>query len=68
MLKTDRLCVWVLIFGFAMFIPSIYIIKFADELCALMLALVVGLDCIVNGNWKRYVPLWLVVAFFGAWG
>ena len=67
MLKTDRLCVWVLIFGFAMFIPSIYIIKFADELCALMLALVVGLDCIVNGNWKRYVPLWLVVAFFGAY-
>jgi len=50
-----------------MFIPSIYMVKFADELCALMLAMIVGLDCVVNGNWKRYIPLWCAVLFFAGY-
>lgn len=62
MLRADRLCIYILIFGFIMLIPSAHYIKFIDELCALMLGSVAILDCLVNNNWKRYTSIWVAIA------
>lgn len=62
MLRTDRLCVWIFIIAFAMFIPSFTFLKFIDELCTLLLIGVAFLDCAFNRCWRRYRPLWIVIA------
>lgn len=62
MLRVDRLCVNVLLVGLIFIIPGIYYFPYVDELCSAFLMGVALLDCVVNNNWKRYSPLWVVVA------
>lgn len=62
MLRADRICIWIFILGLLFLIPSMMFIKFADELCVASLAGVAVLDAIVNGNWRRYRLLWVIVA------
>lgn len=62
MISLEKWCNYILIFGLIMLVPSIVHVKFADELCALALMVGVTLDCIFNGNWRRYDFLWLLIA------
>lgn len=62
MISLEKWCNYILIFGLIMLVPSIVYVKFADELCALALMTGVALDCILNGNWRRYNLLWLFIA------
>lgn len=62
MISLEKWCNYILIFGLIMLVPSIVHVKFADELCALALMIGVALDCIFNGNWRRYNLLWLFIA------
>lgn len=67
MIKVDRLCAWIFISTFALLVPSFQLLKFTDELTALLLMGVVALDCIVNNNWKKYKGLWImtgIMAFY----
>lgn len=43
-------------------IPSVVWFKFADELLMALLLGLATLDCIVNGNLRRYALLWIIVA------
>lgn len=61
MLHIDRACIWIMMLGFALLIPSIDYIKFVDELCVAMLGALAMLDCIVNGNWRKYGLLWAIM-------
>lgn len=67
MLRTDRICVGIFIFGFLFLIPSIWYIKFIDELCAALYGGLALLDCVANGNFRRYRLLWMVLAVFSAY-
>lgn len=62
MISLEKWCNYILIFGLIMLVPSIVHVKFVDELCALALMIGVALDCIFNGNWRRYNLLWLFIA------
>lgn len=62
MISLEKWCNYILIFGLIMLVPSIVYVKFADELCALALMVGVTLDCIFNGNWRRYDLLWALIA------
>lgn len=61
MVNADRLCVYVLMFGLIMFIPSIHYITFIDEMCASAFLSIALLDSISNRNWHRYKPLWIIL-------
>lgn len=63
-LRTDRICVGILLFGLIFMIPSIGYIKFIDELCGLLWVALILLDCIVNNNWRRYKVLGITIAIF----
>lgn len=62
MIKADRICVYIFIFGLLFLIPSIWYVKFIDELCVLLFGLLAILDCVVNGNWKKYKLMWIGMA------
>lgn len=62
MLRVDRICVIIFIFTFAMLIPGVKLMRYADELATLALAAVATLDCVVNHNWRRYKLLWIMMA------
>ncbi len=62
MTRTDRICVWIMIAGLALLVPSYQYAKFCDELCSMALLGVAALDCVVNGNWRRYRLLFLIIA------
>lgn len=61
MIRTDRICVWIMIFGLALLVPSYQYVKFSDEICAMSLFGVATLDCVVNSNWHRYRLLFLII-------
>lgn len=65
MLRADRLCIYVFMFGFILVIPSAYYIKYIDELCSAGFAMIAFLDCIANNNWKRYKLLWILMGIMG---
>lgn len=59
MIRTDRLCVWILMFGFALFIPAQHLFQYVDEICVMLLGGVALADAMINCNWRRYSLLWL---------
>ncbi len=61
MLRTDRLCVWIVIIGLTLLVPSYSYVKFNDEICSMSLLGVAMLDCMVNSNWRRYRLLFIIV-------
>lgn len=62
MLRLDRICVIILMLGVTLLIPSIARISFIDELCAYSMLAIALADCIFNGNWGRYKPLWVIMS------
>lgn len=62
MLRLDRICVAILMLGITLLIPSIARISFIDELCAYSMLAIALSDCIFNGNWSRYKPLWIIMS------
>ena len=62
MLRIDRLCIYVIIFGLISLIPSIDRIKFLDELSVMALGCIAFIDCIFNNAWRKYSALWIVMA------
>ncbi len=54
MIKLDRISIWIIIICFGLIVPYVQYIKFLDELCAIVLVSIAGMDCMVNGNWRRY--------------
>lgn len=61
MLNVERISVYILMFGITFLIPSIQYLTFIDELCAYSFLLLAITDCIANGNWAKYKPLWVLV-------
>ena len=61
MLRADRLCIYILMFGLTLLIPSIQFVTYLDECCAMLFACVAAFDCIVNRNWKKYSLLWIII-------
>ncbi len=62
MVRLDRICSWLFIIDFALFVPSSRLIGFTDELTGLILLFLIGIDCLLNRNWKRYKLLWIIIA------
>lgn len=67
MVRLDRICAWLFIVNFALFVPSSRLIGFTDELTCLILLILIGIDCILNKNWLRYKLLWIIVAIMTAY-
>ena len=61
MLRTDRIAVWIIIGSFALIVPSVQFLKYLDELVAMMLLALAVADSIVNGVWRRYRLLWILL-------
>ena len=61
MISLKRISAWCFIVCFATLIPSVLYIKVIDELAAGVLAGMIVVGCIVNGGWKRYRMLWLLM-------
>lgn len=64
MLRTDRLAVWILIGAFALIIPSIEFLKFTDELGCLLLGVLAVAQCLVEGRWRMFRLLWVIIGVF----
>lgn len=62
MLQLDRCCVYILMLGLALLIPSIVYITYLDELSAMLFGSIAILDCIFNNNWKKYKLLWIIMS------
>lgn len=62
MIRIDRFCIYIIMLGMILVIPSIHYITFIDELCALLFGSVAILDCVFNKNWSRYRLLWIVMS------
>ena len=61
MLRTDRIAVWIIIGSFALIVPSVQFLKYLDELVAMMLLALAVADSLVNGVWRRYRLLWILL-------
>lgn len=67
MLQADRICIWIFIAGFAMLLPSTLAVKFVDELCSLLILGVALADSLLNGQWRRYRLLWIIMGIMTAY-
>ncbi len=70
MLRIDRACIYIIMLGMTMLIPSIQYTTNIDELCVMLFGAVAVLDCLFNNNWKRYRLLWivlLILAFYAVY-
>lgn len=65
MLSINKIYCWLFVFALLIQIPSVHLFKFADELLAVIMMCLVGLDVFVNKKIKKYAMLW-VVAFIMA--
>lgn len=65
MLRIDRVACWLFIVYYATAIFSMQIVKPLDELFAIALVGLSLLDCMCNRQWRRYRPMFIVIAVFG---
>lgn len=61
MIRLDKLCNWLIIICLAGLLPSIMFIKYLDELGSFAFLAIAFADCLLNRNFKRYVPLFVMV-------
>lgn len=61
MIRLDKLCNWLIIICLAGLLPSIVFIKYLDELGSFAFLTIALADCLFNRNYKRYVPLFVMV-------
>ncbi len=64
MLRLDRICIYLLMFGIILLIPSYTMITFIDELISFSMLAIAFVDCIANGAWKKYKLLWIFMGIF----
>lgn len=67
MLRVDRLSVCVVMFGLIFLIPSVVYFDKTDELTAVALIAIAGLDIVVNGNFRKYKGLLWLMGILGAY-
>lgn len=68
MIRLDRVCVYIIIFGMAFAIPSVMYITFLDELFALIFGGIAVFDCAFNNNWSRYRLMWIIMGIVTLYG
>lgn len=61
MLRADRICIWIFILGLLFLIPDYMFLRYVDELSAVALGAMAILDSVLNGNWRRYRLLWVII-------
>ncbi len=67
MLHLDRMCYWVFLLCLVGMIPSISLVTFIDELACLFMGVIMALDCVFNGNYKRYKGVFLIIAILAGY-
>ncbi len=67
MLHLDRMCYWVFLLCLVGMIPSISLVTFIDELACLFMGVIMALDCVFNGNYKRYKGVFLIIAIMAGY-
>lgn len=67
MVRLDRICSWLFIVNFALFVPSSKMLGFTDELTSLIMVAIIGIDCVLNQNWLRYKLLWTIIGIMTAY-
>ncbi len=60
-INIERIFAWVFIIMLAFLIPNAHIIKFADELCYMVLAGLGLVDCVLNNRWRQYSLFWVII-------
>ncbi|MBQ4008228.1 MAG: hypothetical protein II603_06780, partial [Muribaculaceae bacterium] len=61
MIRLDKLCNWLIIICLAGLLPSIVFIKYLDEMGSFVFLSIALADCLLNRNFKRYIPLFILV-------
>jgi hypothetical protein len=61
MIRLDKFCSAVFIIAFALMLPSVKLLGFADELIAAILGALAVVDCLFNRSWRRYTLLWIII-------
>lgn len=61
MIRLDKLCNWLLIICLAGLLPSVMFVKYLDELGSFVFFAIALADCLLNRNFKRYIPLFVLV-------
>lgn len=61
MIRLDKLCNWLIIICLAGLLPSIVFIKYLDEMGSFVFLSIALADCLLNRNFKRYIPLFVLV-------
>ena len=61
MVRLDKLCNWLIIICLAGLLPSIVYIKYLDEVGSFVFLAIAVLDCLLNRNFKRYIPLFMLI-------
>ncbi len=61
MIRLDKLCNWLIIICLAGLLPSIVFIKYLDEIGSFLFLSIPLADCLLNRNFKRYIPLFVLV-------
>ena len=61
MIRLDKVCNWLIIICLAGLLPSIVFIKYLDEIGSFVFVALALADCLLNRNFKRYVPLFALV-------
>ncbi|MBQ1724203.1 MAG: hypothetical protein II034_10435, partial [Muribaculaceae bacterium] len=61
MIRLDKLCNWLIIICLAGLLPSIMFIKYLDEIGSFVFLAIAIADCLLNRNFKRYIPLFVMV-------
>lgn len=61
MIRLDKLCNWLIIICLAGLLPSIVFIKYLDEIGSFAFLAIAFADCLLNRNFKRYIPLFAMM-------
>lgn len=61
MIRLDKLCNWLIIICLAGLLPSIMFIKYLDEIGSFAFLAIAFADCLLNRNFKRYIPLFAMM-------
>ena len=61
MIRLDKLCNWLIIICLAGLLPSIVFIKYLDEIGSFVFLAIALADCLLNRNFKRYIPLFILM-------
>lgn len=67
MVRLDRICVYLFLLGVTLMVPSNTHITFLDELISFLFLGVAIVDCVFNGNFRKYKLLWVITLIMTAY-